>query len=141
MLYYSMSQAMGLVTDKRKETKKMNTKNCIRCVRAEIFRWKLGDCSNGGISSRFDDVLIPCKNGPVDVDLDNPPENLVKVVRRKLFGREYVHLEPYNDKGKWWMAGGTYVHSCDARFGEIINNGGYPVGLHDRTEEHAEFMD
>jgi len=109
----------------------------IRCIQAGIYGDVDGhDCSNGGISSRFDKVLIPCENGFIDVDTDNAPDNLCRVVRRNIAGREYVHLEPENiDTNKVWVCfGGRFAYTCDSRFGEIINNGGYPVSIHDRCE-------
>lgn len=110
--------------------------NSIRCIKAWIYKHNGEDCSNGGLSSKFNEVYVPVKDGHIEVSLDNPPENLVRIVRRQLFGREYVHFEPWSAKasGKWYMFGGTYVDDSDSRFREEVNNGGYPVSLHDRTE-------
>jgi len=110
--------------------------NKITCISADIFKWSLGDCSNNGISSRFTEVLVPVDGGYIEVDLDNPPENLVKVIRRNIFGREYVHVTPWTlaESGMATMHGGTFVHSSDSRFNETIDNGHYPVALHDRVE-------
>lgn len=108
--------------------------NTIKCIRAEIYKNENRDFSNGGLSSKFDTVLIPVKDGCIDVDRDNPPENLVRIVRRNIFGREYVHVEPWGKENETVMAGGTFVYTCDSRFNETINNGGYPVSLHDRQE-------
>ena len=51
---------------------------------------KFGDCTNGGISSRYSELILVGEGieGPVTVDLDNPPENVVKIVKRKLFGEK-----------------------------------------------------
>ena len=81
---------------------------------------KFGDCSNGGISSRYDELILVGEGieGPVTVDLDNPPENVVKIVKRKLFGgsEEYMHIEPLNPDGKWFMAGGNVASTSDSSF-------------------------
>lgn len=54
----------------------------IKCISLDIYEDKqIGNCSNDGISNRFNDVLIPCEDGYITVDLDNPPENLCKVVK------------------------------------------------------------
>lgn len=103
-----------------------------RALRCEIMKHKGEDCSNGGISSRFNDVLVLCPDGNVEVDGNEP--NLCKVVERRLFGSEiYYHVEPVvKADGVGWMAGGTVVYSCDSRFRRLAN--GYPLSFHDRTE-------
>ena len=42
------------------------------------------DCTNGGISSKYEQLLLVCDKGYVTIDEENPPENLVKVVTRNL---------------------------------------------------------
>ena len=113
----------------------------MKAIEADIFKSKLlGDCSNGGISSKFDKVLIPHPMGTVEIDERKPlPENLCEVVRRTICGREHVHVQPYGTKasGRCAMSGGCFVYSCDGRFGEAVWNVGSPVSLHDRFEEDA----
>ena len=81
----------------------------MRALSISVYRNnRYGDCTNGGISSRYDELLCLCDDGPVVIDPDNPPENLVKIVRRDLFGRVIYHVEPYaapTDLG--WMMGGN----------------------------------
>lgn len=106
----------------------------INTVRAEIYRESsIGDCSNGGISSKYDSVLIPCLDGNNEVDLENPPENFVLFDRNETF-REHRYCKPYRDviEGNWVMMGGTFVYSSDGRFSRNINQ--YPIALHDRKE-------
>lgn len=112
----------------------MSKSKAIRCISAQIFRWSLVDASNGGISERNYEVLIPSVDGNLFINMDDPPENFCRIVRRNICGREFVHLEPYALKGRTCMSGGTFVYSADARFEEAIRNGGYPVSLHDRVE-------
>lgn len=101
-----------------------------RALWVNIYKPHYGDSSNGGISSRFRDILLLCENGPVEVDMDNPPENLCKVVKRNLFGRDYYHVEPYaRPVGVGWMYGGCIVCTSDSRFAFD-----YPLKLHDRCE-------
>lgn len=67
----------------------------MRALPISIFEdKKIGNCSNDGISSRYKEVLLVCESGFIEVDENNPPENLVKVVTRHLFGKEYKHIEP-----------------------------------------------
>ena len=105
----------------------------IKCIEVEIYKDRFGDSSNGGVSRTNDTVLIPHKDGYITVDADNPPENLCRVVRRRLFGCEYVHVQPFG-LGGTSMFGGCFVYSSDSRFADAVRNGGYPVALHDRVE-------
>lgn len=101
---------------------------------------RLGDCTNGGITSRYDTLLLICEDGFISVDEDNPPENLVKIVtRRYAGGKEYKHIEPYalTDSGcVGWMAGGNLAYSSDSRFRRMSE---YPLSVHDRQETQAQY--
>lgn len=98
---------------------------------------RLGDCSNHGISSRYTEVLLICDEGFINIDENNPPENLVKLVTRNLFGREYKHIEPVaRPTGVGWMSGGSLVYSCDSRFRRMSE---YPLCLHDRQETQEQY--
>ena len=100
-----------------------------------IYKHKRDTCSNGGISERYDEILLLCNDGFVDVDMDNPPENLCKVVKRNLWGKDYYHVEPYvKAKGAGWMYGGSIVNTSDSRFAFD-----YPLKLHDRDETWDEY--
>ena len=111
----------------------------MKALPCEIYKSKkLGDCSNGGISSRYNEVLLLCEEGFIDVDRDNPPDNLCKVVTRDLGFTVHTHIEPVaKAKGVGWMAGGTLVYSCDSRFHRMC--GDYALSLHDRTETQKEY--
>lgn len=98
---------------------------------------KIGNCSNNGISSRFKEVLLVCEEGFVEIEENNPPENLVKLVVRNLFGKEYKHIEPVaRPTGAGWMSGGSLVYSCDSRFREMSD---YPLSFHDRQEDWEQY--
>ena len=101
-----------------------------------IFESKsIENCSNSGISAKYKNVLviIPGKNiGPFEEREDMPT---VKIVRRIIGGDEYVHAEPVK-KGSY-MAGGSFIYSCDSRFREYVNE--YPISLHDRQETQKEY--
>jgi hypothetical protein len=90
------------------------------------------DCTNGGITSRYNRLLLVCDEGHVEVDENNPPENLVVMVTRNLGFTVYKHIEPYasTDKGcVGWMAGGNLAYTSDSRF-----KSEYPLCVHDRQE-------
>ena len=95
----------------------------------------LGDCTNGGISSRFDKLLLVCDDGFVDIDAENPPENLVVVISRHFGNREYKHIEPYvKPTHLGWMHGGNVAYSSDSRFPSA-----YPLCIHDRQETQEQY--
>ena len=102
-----------------------------------IYKHKGQDYSNGGISSRFDDILVLNPDGFITVDLEDPPENLCIYVKRTLFGEEHDYIEPYTPVSKGcvgYMDGGTVCDSCDSRF-----QGKHPVPLHDRQETQKQY--
>ena len=102
----------------------------MKALRLNIYKDRGGDCSNHGISEKFNDILLICDEGYIDVEGDEP--NLCKLVVRNLFGNEYKHVEPVaKPKGVGWMAGGTIVYTCDSRFRRMSE---YPLSLHDRCE-------
>lgn len=110
--------------------------NEVKGLTIYVYRSGIGDCTNGGISSRYNELILVGEGieGPVTVDLDNPPENLVKIVKRKLFQgtyneMEHMHIEPYNNEGKWFMYGGNIACASDSRFPSH-----YPLKIHDRYE-------
>ena len=93
----------------------------------------LGDCSNGGISSKHDEALLVFENGEAGIFEESDDRPTIKLVKRMIWGEEYVHVEPIdNKKGGGFMAGGCFVTSSDSRFSEFANR--YPVSLHDRQE-------
>lgn len=107
-----------------------------KAIRAHIFEDKrIGNCSNHGISERYDCVLLLCDDGDVEVDLENPPENLCEIVRRRLWGEEHDYIRPWAAaKGVGWMFGGSIIYSSDARFGS-----NHPLMFHDRDETPEEY--
>lgn len=108
-------------------------------TRLWIYKSSLGDCSNDGISSRYDTVLLIHPKGEVEIDENNLPENLCKLVERNICGEVYKHIEPYaKTNGVGWMASGCIVDSSDSRFREISR---YPLKLHDRTESKQKYLE
>lgn len=90
------------------------------------------DCTNGGISSKYSQLLLICDDGYIDIDENNIPENAVKVVTRHLFGKDYKHIEPVQKATQLgYMNGGNIAYSCDSRFSQLSE---YPLCIHDRQE-------
>lgn len=109
----------------------------IKAIRVPIYKEKGQDYSNGGISSKFDEIWIVADNGWQEFDeADGLPENLCHVVD----GFRGKIIEPFvqPDAGNvGWMYGGCLCYSSDSRFTE--QSEGYSLRLHDRQETQAEY--
>lgn len=115
----------------------------MRALRIEVFRNPLyKGCANGGISEKYNDLLLVCEKGNVQIDEDNLPENLVVMKCRVFSGREIFHIEPYKrpDKGcVGWMSGGSYAGSSDSRFSEMAGGFYGTISIHDRQESQEQY--
>lgn len=98
----------------------------------------LGDCTNGGVSSRSEDLEVFAPHLSFAQVADYCLENRIDVNKvLKLVYREsidYIHAEPIINRHKWYMFGGNYVKTSDSRFKDLTGIR-YPVPVHDRTEE------
>lgn len=111
-----------------------------KAITINVYRDSSGDCTNNGISNRYNELLILCPTGYINVDLDNPPENLVEVRTKttSVTGKEYKYISPITecDEGfVGWMAGGNIAYSSDSRFRELSD---YPLAIHDRQEKYID---
>lgn len=113
-----------------------------------VYRNGSTDCTNGGVSSAHDELLVLCNSGNVrydsraTVDLDDPPENLMELV----CSHGTVHLVPVrgvDDGCIGWMFGGNYAATSDAPFHRALSalvDDPYVVGavpIHDRQESYS----
>lgn len=99
-------------------------------------------CPNGGITERFDDLLIECEDGYVEIDEDRIPENFVVYVDRVIGGKKCGYLRPYADPepGRTdYMFGGAYGATSDSRFSDMIGGMYGAVPIHDRTETWEQY--
>lgn len=86
---------------------------------------KFGDCSNGGISSRFDAVEIWS-----DFD-ENAPDNAVVIIEDTVCGGKYrIRAVPANREKVWTMFGGCFIYTSNG----VVPHSGIPIPLHDRIE-------
>lgn len=113
----------------------------VKGLRAEIVKSPRGDYSNGGVSSRFDEVTLvgPEFTGPFEPTESAPPLRLVKRVLGS--GRVLFHFEPLAKPlgAVGPMFGGAYVASSDSRFTEAVEGMYGAVPLHDRFETPAQY--
>ena len=94
------------------------------------------DSSNRGISSRCDKVILVGLGKECEIFEPTPERPAVRLVRRTLSGRPYLHVEPVEQPEGLVgpMAGGTFIYSTDSRFPSP-----YPISLHDRFETQATY--
>jgi hypothetical protein len=106
-------------------------------LNAYIFKSNLGECSNSGVSARYDQVCIVNIEGPFEPD-DNHPA--VELVADRVEG--IARIVPVELVGRWAMMGGCYIATSDSRFSQavekLIGNKFYgAVPLHDRVEQNT----
>lgn len=112
----------------------------MKALRLNVFRNNLGDCTNGGISSKYNELLVLCDEGYIDIDENNIPENVVELEKRFLFGKVIYSLEPIvAPKGAGWMMGGNYAATSDSRFADMCGGMYGAVAIHDREESWEQY--
>lgn len=115
----------------------------MKALRIKVFKNKLFDgCANGGITERFDELLLVCEDGYIEIDENDPPENLVIYVERNIGGRSCGYIRPFADppSGRTpYSSGGSYAADCDSRFTDLIGGMYGAVPVHDRTETWEEY--
>lgn len=102
-----------------------------------IYHGKLGECSNGGLSSRVDELTLTNVEGPFEPTPERPAAILVQ-------RNGHLHVEPEGPRPEGCvgpMMGGCYVATPDTRFFRAVGFYG-AVPLHDRyetTEQYATY--
>ncbi len=102
---------------------------------------RISDCSNGGVSAKFDEVTIVNVEGPYD---PTPTAPAVMLVPGAFAGTALVvpYHKPEGYVGP--MMGGTYVATSDSRFSSAVERlTGHPfygaVPFHDRFETQEQY--
>jgi hypothetical protein len=104
----------------------------------EVYKWSLGDCTNGGVSSKHNRLCITNMEGPFEPSDDAPAAMLMQHPSVKTHC--YIVPQELIDSGKWFMAGGNFAYSSDSRFWEAVNKItgvglSAAISIHDRTED------
>lgn len=105
----------------------------MKALPIDVYKHGDYDCTNNGISSRYNRLLLICEHGYIDIDENNIPENAVRIVEKKYHGGDiYRFIRPYAEPSELgWMSGGNIGYSCDSRFRELSKT---PLVIHDRQE-------
>ena len=94
---------------------------------------EIGNCSNGGISSKVSSVIL-CGAGIPGI-FEPTKEHPGVILDKKMGHYLYCYPSEGRDESKvGWMSGGTFVYSSDSRFPSD-----YPIPLHDRQETEKEY--
>ena len=113
----------------------------VRCLSVYVFRESPLDCTRGGVSSRFHELLVACPDGPHCFDSDKElPLNFCMIETRELPTGIHQRIVPAmieNNKivkrPGWWMNGGNIAHTSDSRW-TALKGHYYPLDIHDRRE-------
>jgi hypothetical protein len=117
---------------------------------------ELGDCTNGGITSRCGKVVVTTvREGwirgegesrplPPDMQVFTPTEQApeVELVIRDNGCVRWLNLEPAADgpaDQTPYMAGGNYAGTTDSRWNKLVGSHGSLVSVHDRTETWDQY--
>lgn len=108
-------------------------KKVVKAMVADVYR-SGSDCSNGGVTSRFDKIYYAHPEGFLELDAGDLPENFMVLKEEPCLRSTARRFYPHGDvDGKRWMMwGGTFAYSSDSRFPG--NPGGVPVMIFDRHE-------
>lgn len=106
----------------------LDSKDEVKGLIATIFRSEYNSPTNVMYGKK--DVLIVDKEVP-EIFGETKDRKAVKLVRREIGDKEYIHAVPMDLKDKRGnvMFGGTFIYSSDSRFPSK-----YPIPLHDRVE-------
>lgn len=93
-----------------------------------VFRHSLGDCTNNGLTSREDSIILHFGS---NLQTDLIPDDELILVERTLFGKQANYAVPAGifKSGRHSMAGGNFIYTSDSRFPSDA-----PISVHDRVE-------
>ena len=120
----------------------------INALSVDVYRSHYGDCTLGGISGKYNTLLVACPDGNHKIDSDNVPDNFAMVEMRKVVGKIIPTIYPaeidefgrvVKRGGKWYMMGGNYAATSDSRFSKLIGGMYGAVAIHDRYETPEQY--
>ena len=101
-----------------------------------VYSSRMGDCTNGGISSRKDRLILLETESLKEIDVKiprifSPKEGEgIYLFYRKNFDDFIACPDPnYMKGGIWWMFGGNFLYTSDSRFPSDD-----PIKIFDRRE-------
>lgn len=103
----------------------------MRGIWVDVYRSK-HDATNGGVTSPKREarsyILMGVERGNIEEGDIREGDVVFELVRRKIYGEEYIHAVPRGEK-RPTMFGGNFIFTSDSRFPNA-----YPIAVHDRVE-------
>lgn len=99
------------------------TKGMLAC----IYKNPLGECTNGGVSSKHKRAVVTGFGMPEIFEVGDD-SCLLELVQR----RDGTYYAKPKGETRWTMFGGNFVWSSDSRFRRICEA---PIAIHDRIED------
>lgn len=93
----------------------------------DVYKTGRSDCTNGGISSKTDSLILVGKLIPEIFEGDET--NLISIKVKIISGKKYFYATPIKIENGISMFGGNFIYSSDSRFPFD-----HPISLHDRVE-------
>ena len=87
----------------------------------------MGDCTNGGVSSRYHALILVGKDVPGVFETEGR-ESVVRLIYREKWG-DFIAAPLDYGKGRHYMFGGNFLYTSDSRFPVS-----HPIKIHDRLE-------
>ena len=107
-----------------------------------VYRTGTTDCTNGGVTrpgTHLDFAVFDKAIGgnlSLEKYSDRAQSVCLRLVRRTIGAREYIHAEPMGSENQGApMFGGNFIYTTDSRFRNVCP---YPIPVHDRFENRAE---
>ncbi len=97
-------------------------------LHCSVYRTDGIDCSIEGISKKHNHLILVSEGIP-EIFAATPDCPAVELVKKNVYGKEYLCAKPLDHNDKWYMMGGNFLYTCDSRFPQK-----YPIPIHDRFE-------
>lgn len=111
-------------------------KTIYKGMKAQVLKSEYESTLNG-VSSKHTHLILIGENICKNYEGNKDNSNVLKLVKRQLFGSEYLHAEPINKPSNTVgaMFGGNYLNAVGSMFGGIQ----YPIAIHDRFETQQQY--
>lgn len=106
-------------------------------ILTHVLRSSLGDCTNNGLSSKEDSIVLVGEGIREQWETENRKDYLV-LEKVSFRGETILKAVPASlkDSGKMYMFGGNYC-VCSKSNGNITD---HPIKIHDRVETSSDYL-
>lgn len=118
-----------------------------RTIEVDTYLHPAGDCSLNGITAQYKTLYLTSIDAEPFKSPYNDEERPLLILccyddvrGHSLYSHQtsrtsYIYARPLDSlqSGRWGMAGGNFVYTCDSRYKELVSHR-YPIPVHDRFE-------